>query len=606
MGAYDNPKIIQPPNYVEIFMKSFATSQALVKGAFSEKRKKEKEKEGKLDKAYDDTSKFRRLGGSINAGDLTVNIRRQANELADGFNANELAYIDEKIDRATYNANKDKYYGKLQSMVDIGGELSKIDIEKIDVSRYQPDGGKTLGLVEAWNNQAIDIDFNGDVPILFYSDPQDNRVNVTLGALKDLKPDDLGINTVFKIDKEDKKAFVDATAHVDIKGNFNGATYTLPDGEGRTVQIKAYEQGNYANADEVRAANKVYEENALNGIKTNVNQFYEGLDNDQKGSLFSDLAWASFTEGKSTGNKFRPGMKERFDELLNDPDLGLSDEDKKYIEKQILEGTYSGSDEQIAGMDLLSQNVLANQAFDNNFVKAPQEGVKQLSQDEIDRQFVRDQQAETSLQINQEKLNKEKSKPNKPIVDYTELTYGDVTTNSRANNIREFLISYDDLQLSQAKTPAALITILKNLDKNDLGIQRGENPYKNYYTVAELKRMMEEEPKMFTNTTNKLKHGINRGFKDKIESLPDDSYVNVGTVNIKDKTYIYAGTYWNESDADSTRKSRFQDLSGDNAGQMVDILKGFDGFGISKFKNVDPDVLISEVRLFIDNPRRFK
>ena len=39
---------------------------------------------------------------------------------------------------------------------------------------------------------------------------------------------------------------------------------------------------------------------------------------------------------------------------------------------------------------------------------------------------------------------------------------------------------------------------------------------------------------------------------------------------------------------------------------MVDILKGFDGFGISKFKNVDPDVLISEVRLFLDNPQRFK
>ena len=111
---------------------------------------------------------------------------------------------------------------------------------------------------------------------------------------------------------------------------------------------------------------------------------------------------------------------------------------------------------------------------------------------------------------------------------------------------------------------------------------------------------------MFTDTSNKVKHNINRRFKEKIECLPDNSYVNVGTVEIKDKTYIYAGQYWNENDENSTRKSRFQDSSGDNAGQMVDILKGFDGFGISKFKNVDPDVLISEVRLFLDNPQRFK
>jgi hypothetical protein len=150
--------------------------------------------------------------------------------------------------------------------------------------------------------------------------------------------------------------------------------------------------------------------------------------------------------------------------------------------------------------------------------------------------------------------------------------------------------------------------MLKNLDKNDLGIQSGDNPYKNYKTVKEIKEMIgnEEKIKQFTSSTSTVKHKINSDFLEKINSLPEDSYVNLGTVSIKGKPYFYAGSYWNESNENSTRKSRFQDTSGDNAGQIVDILKGFDGFGVTKFGNVDPDVLISEVRLFLDNPRRFK
>ena len=40
MGAYDNPRIIQPPNYTEIFMKNFAIGQATVEKAFAAKKAK--------------------------------------------------------------------------------------------------------------------------------------------------------------------------------------------------------------------------------------------------------------------------------------------------------------------------------------------------------------------------------------------------------------------------------------------------------------------------------------------------------------------------------------------------------------------------------------
>ena len=161
MGAYDNPRIIQPPNYTEIFMKNFAIGQATVEKAFAEKKAKKKERETKLDQAYQDTSKIRVKGQSINAGDMTANVRKQANLISDDFYANELAYIDEKIDRQTYQANRDKHLSKLQGMVDIGTELGKVDLSNIKVSRHQADKGYSLGLIEAYNNQAVDIDYSG-------------------------------------------------------------------------------------------------------------------------------------------------------------------------------------------------------------------------------------------------------------------------------------------------------------------------------------------------------------------------------------------------------------------------------------------------------------
>ena len=608
MGAYDNPRIIQPPNYTEIFMKNFAIGQATVEKAFAAKKAKKKERETKLDRAYQDTSKIRVKGQSINAGDMTANVRKQANLISDDFYANELAYIDEKIDRQTYQANRDKHLGKLQGMVDIGGELSKINLEDIKVSRHQADKGYALGLIEAYNNQAVDIDYSGDIAKLYYMDPNNKRVEVDLNVLKNIEPEDFGINEVFNLNEKDNENLVANTFnHTKVM-----SAQKVTDGA-ETITMQVYDKTSLPSnptKDDVNKANELYEQNVINRIGANINNFYNDLGVDERGSLFADRTFASYTMGKNENNKFQPGQEAILDDVLNGID-GITDENIKHVKEQLLNGTYNGTEEQLAIMDEVSKNSIANQLFNSNAVpKAVNQGLVKDAQTLEDEALIRENRR-LSNQSLKDKLDKEKKKPNKPIVDYTELTYGDVTTNSRANNIREFLISYDDLGLNQAKSPEQLITLLKNLDKNDLGIQIGENPYKNYYTVKELKELMDPDsdkynPKMFTDTSNKVKHNINRRFKEKIESLPDNSYVNVGTVEIKDKTYIYAGQYWNENDENSTRKSRFQDSSGDNAGQMVDILKGFDGFGISKFKNVDPDVLISEVRLFLDNPQRFK
>jgi hypothetical protein len=587
-------------------MKNFAMGQAIVEKGFAKKKAKEKERETKLDKAYQDTSTIRVKGQAINAGDMTANIRKQTNTIADDFYTNELAYIDEKIDRQTYQANRDKYLGKLQGMVDIGGELSKIDLSNIKVSRHQKDKGRTLGLVEAYNNQAVDIDYSGDLPKLYYMDPNDNKVEVDLGALKNINVEDLDINEVYTFDKATKEGFVEGTySHTEKM-----STTKVTDGA-ETITMQVYDSTMLppnATKEDVLRINEAYEQGVINKIDANLNIHYNDLGEDDRGSLFADATFASYTMGKNENNTFQPGQEAILDNVLSKID-GITDEDIKHVKEQLLNGTYNGTDEQKVIMDQVSKDSIAHQIFNSGLVpKAQNQGVVKSEQQIEDEEMARENRKLSNESL-RERLDKEKKKPNKPIVDYTELNYGDVTTNSKANNIREFLISYDDLLLNQAKTPQELITMLKRLDKNDLGIQRGDNPYKNYLTVKEIKDKLRDNPEQFTNTTNRVKNSpgfVHPEFLKKINSLPENSYVNLGTVAIEGEPYYYVGSYWNEADENSTRKSRFQDLSGDNAGQMVDILKGFDGFGVSKFAGVDPDVLISEIRLFIDNPRRFK
>jgi hypothetical protein len=602
MGAYDNPRIIQPPDYTEIFMKNFAAGQAVFAKAFEGVKRKKKERETKLDKAYQDTSTIRVKGNAINAGDMTANVRKQANLISDDFYAYELAYIDEKIDRQTYQSNRDKHLGKLQGMVDIGGELGKIDLSNIKISRHQKDKGYSLGLIESYNNGAVDIDYSGDLAKLYYMDPNNNRVEVDLNVLKNIKPEDFGINEVYEFDDKTTKSLIENTFNHTKQMN----TVTVTDGA-ETIKMQVYQDGEYKTKEDVLNANKIYEENIINAISGKLNNFYNNLGSEDRGSLFADRTFASYTMGKNENNTFQPGQENILNNVLSKID-GITDEDIKHVKEQILNGTYNGTDEQLAIMDEVSKDSIAHQLFNSSAVpKAANQSVVK-SQEQIEKEQKAQKLQDLSIERAEKALEKEQNKPNKPIVDYTELTYGDVTTNSRANNIREFLITYDDLNLNQAKTPQQLIVMLKNLDKNDLGIQSGDNPYKNYKTVKEIKNMInsEEGIKNFTSSTSSVKRRINSDFLEKINSLPEDSYVNLGTVTVKGKPYFYAGSYWNETEENSTRKSRFQDISGDNAGQIVDILKGFDGFGVTKFRNVDPDVLISEIRLFLDNPRRFK
>lgn len=594
MGAYDNPRIIQPPNYTEIFMKNFAAGQAIFDKAFEGVRKKKKEREIKLDKAYQDTSTIRVKGQAINAGDMTANIRKQTNSIADDFYANELAYIDEKIDRQTYQANRDKHLGKLQGMVDIGGELSKIDLSNIKVSRHQKDKGKTLGLVEAYNNQAVDIDYSGNMPKLYYMDPFQNRVEVDLGALKNINVEDLDINEVYIFDKATKEGFVTGTFNHTEKMS----TKKVTDGA-ETITMQVYDDTTLppnATKEDVLNANKAYEEGIINSIDANLTIHYNNLGDDDRGSLFADTTFASYTMGKNENNEFQPGQENVLNNVLSKID-GITEADIKHVKEQLLNGTYNGTDEQKAIMDQVSKDSIAHQLFNSGLVpKAKNQGIVK-SDEEIRRQEILDEKNELSLKKLKEGDDDTPTEI-KPFEDYVKQTYGGTQTGTEGKRIMDFLTDYNSLGLNTVTNADALIEELKKKSSNQLGVQVGGNPYQNYTTVTKLRGQLLSNPSAFGSRDGKSYRG--KGIERTLEFLEgrdDNEIVILPTKQDNNGTYFYIGDDSRKQGKDNS----FQFISdSDNLNLMVEILKS-----VEKFKNVDPDVLYKELELYQKNPNRF-
>ena len=579
-------------------MKNFAMGQAIVEKGFAKKKAREKEREVKLDKAYEDTSKIRIQGNTINAGDMTGNIRKQTNSIADDFYANELAYIDEKIDRQTYQGNRDKYLGKLQGMVDIGGELSKVDLSNIKVSRHQKDKGKTLGLVEAYNNRAVDIDYSSDLPKLYYMDPFQNRVEVDLGALKNIDPEDLDINEVYTLDKATKEGFVQGTfSHTEKM-----STTTVTDGA-ETIIMQVYDKDKLpsnATKEDVLRINKEYEQGVINKIDANLNIHYNDLDDDEKGSLFADTTFASYTMGKNDNNEFQTGQEEVLNNMLSKID-GITDEDIKHVKEQLLNGTYNGTNEQKAIMDQVSKDVIANQIFNSGLVpKAENKGEVKDEKKLYDEELIR-KQRELNIKSAEERLDDDDTPAEiKPFEDYVKQTYGGTQTGTEGKRIMDFLTDYNSLGLNTVTNADALIEELKKKSSNQLGVQVGGNPYQNYTTVTKLRGQLLSNPSAFAARDGKNYRGqqnyIERTLKF-LEGKDDNEIVILPTKEDSNGTYFYIG--------DESRKQgkdlSFQFISDSNdLNLMVEILKG-----VEKFKNVDPDVLYKELELYQKDPNRF-
>lgn len=174
MGAYENPPIITPPDYGEIFIRNFNTAVAQAEAAKQRaeaRREKIKAEQQRLD---DKILAFDLQRTSIKAGDLTQSLQQQTTFLADDFAENERLYSEGRISREKYNSNRLSAFRKLNEMKNIGAILTQqskeFDDANINQSLYQGEAVGGLGLLNAWKQGKIKFSYVGDEIEMYYGD----------------------------------------------------------------------------------------------------------------------------------------------------------------------------------------------------------------------------------------------------------------------------------------------------------------------------------------------------------------------------------------------------------------------------------------------------
>tara|TARA_B100001093_G_scaffold511962_1_gene580896 strand:- start:1197 stop:2666 length:1470 start_codon:yes stop_codon:yes gene_type:complete len=308
MGAYENPRVIIPPDYGEIFRKNFEASKAHFE-AVEERARARREKIKKEQQQVDDRIlQFDLTRQDIKAGDLTTSLQNATNFLADDYAENERLYSENKISREEYNKNRLSHFRKLNEMKQIGTVLtqqSKI-YKNFDKSAFQKNGGIADGLFSAYEKGEVKFQFVGDDIEMYYKNGDD----IVIVDTDNLKENDFfNINEKYIIDENEKKAFVSG---IQLTESFQ--TATNKDGKQITQSLKTYDKT---------------EDELINDIASSgeMNAYFSDVED--AGSIFVDSVYnpSNLASIQSSTN-------------IIAKKYGLSEEETKQFKAKISEGSY--------------------------------------------------------------------------------------------------------------------------------------------------------------------------------------------------------------------------------------------------------------------------
>jgi hypothetical protein len=314
MGAYENPKIIVPPDYGEIFRKNFEASKRMVEDSFARaeaRREKIKKQEQQID---DRILQFDLTRQEIKAGDLTTSLQNATNFLTDDYAENERNR--DNISREEYNEKRLSLFRKLNEMKQIGAVLSQQSKEykNFDKSKFQKNGGVANGLFDAYEKGEVKFQFVGDDIEMYYKNGED-LIIVDTDNIKE--GDFFNINEKFVIDEKDKKAFVQG---IQLTESFQ--TTTTKDGKQTTQSLKTYSK------DKSELINDIASSSEMNAYFSDI---------EDAGSIFVDSVY-------NPGNL--ASLQSSADIIVKK--YGLSEEEAKQFKTKISEGSY---DEILIGKD---------------------------------------------------------------------------------------------------------------------------------------------------------------------------------------------------------------------------------------------------------------
>lgn len=309
MGAYDNPKIIVPPDYGEIFRKNFQASQQMVENAFARaeaRREKIKREEQQID---DKILQFDLARQDIKAGDLTTSLQNATNFLADEYAENERNR--DNISREAYNEKRLSLFRKLNEMKQIGAVLTQQSKEykNFDKSKFQKNGGVAHDLFQAYEKGEIKFQFVGDDIEMYYLGGKDGKQLIVVDTDNIKDGDFFNINEKYIIDENEKKQL---TAGIQLTQGFQ--TTTDKDGKRITSSTKTYNKSKDELINDIANSNQM-------------NEYFSDVED--AGSIFVDSVY----------------NKSNIPSLLSDADIiskkyGLSAEEAASFKKNISEGNY--------------------------------------------------------------------------------------------------------------------------------------------------------------------------------------------------------------------------------------------------------------------------
>lgn len=152
MGAYENPPLIQIPNYGEIISRNVQNLLAI-----SEQKRKEKDE--RFLAAGENKTGFARRASNIKAGALTQNLNDIGLKITDLNSKNEDLFAKKQIDAETYANNKAEYETILNTLSISGTTIKEFgeEIKNLDLSAYQ-NNPELFGLIKAYQEGALDAE----------------------------------------------------------------------------------------------------------------------------------------------------------------------------------------------------------------------------------------------------------------------------------------------------------------------------------------------------------------------------------------------------------------------------------------------------------------
>lgn len=319
MGAYDNPKIIQPVNYAEIFNRS---QQNIVNTFLQYQAGEQKKKEQAGQIIAESQKKVAEFGKEVQEGTegtLLGSVTNVSQEMTKEFAELERLRIRGELGNAEYaqaTAGLYKNIGEMKAYNQGLEAFEKSLKETENLSAYQEEAGAVMGVLEAKKSGKLNIMFRGGKLISQVDDGAGNMVPFDPTNLANAK--NLMVNEKLNAG-EDVQAGINLLKGLKRK---TGSTFTIKtdSGEVATKQMEEYIDPQYST-----------EKAQINFLETNTASPISDINSLEAGSYIVDT-------------KLRAGVDlEKNDPLFSSmlDEAPYSDEVKNKIKEQIKKGQFS-------------------------------------------------------------------------------------------------------------------------------------------------------------------------------------------------------------------------------------------------------------------------